>query len=353
MISTADAAGTYQPRTFYVDRYGSDSNAGTSVAFPWRTITHVNRMSFRPGDRILFRGGETFTDAPLMPGDGGVNISGTEAQPIVFSSYGGSVARIAHGIFFTANYRYRWGPGWLTFRNLALGPYAGFEGTGSFIRLQGLQVNNLFQHGSEVGIETEGSNWWIVGNRINGTGDSGMLLGFDTIGPGQSPGGSNYVVTHNVITRTGLDRSLGYGTHGIYSKVTDATITNNRITDYNNDGVSVRYRDANVSRNYIAGGNIGIAWFQYDTDPGRTRFVGNTISNTTNAAIFVCGPLEGCWQPIESFVIAGNHLHNTLGTILNLQPTSGIYRVFRNLSEDRGVRWRASDDLGRRRDRRR
>lgn len=328
--ASADSAGGFPARTFYVAPWGSDLNPGTNPDHPWRSVYHVNQARLKPGDRVLFRGGVTFNDAALMPGAAGTWVTGTAGAPVTFASYGGGIARLTKGIYFGASSRLPDGPSYLTFKNLALGAAAGFEGTGDWITLTGLRIGNLYAPGPEVGILTQGSHWRITGNTINGTGDSGMLLGFRSGAPGAPSGGDDYYVAHNVVTRTGLNHKLTFGTHGIYVKVSDATVVQNRITRFHDDGVSVRYRNANVAGNDISRGGIGVAWFQYDTIPGTSRFVDNTISHTSSAAVFVCGTREGCMRPIESFVISGNKILDAQGDTLNLQPTRGTYRVSRN-----------------------
>jgi len=91
----------------------------------------------------------------------------------------------------------------------------------------------------------------------------------------------------------------------------------------------MRYRDVVVRNNYIAHGAIGLAWFQYDAQRGVTWVIGNTIADTSHA-IFVCGVAEDCLRPLESFVIVRNSLRGISGTALNLQPTTGTYRVRAN-----------------------
>jgi hypothetical protein len=40
--------------TYYVDAVnGRDSNSGTSVSSPWKTIAKVNSFTFKAGDNIL------------------------------------------------------------------------------------------------------------------------------------------------------------------------------------------------------------------------------------------------------------------------------------------------------------
>lgn len=52
--------------TYYVDATGgSDSNDGLTPSTAWATIGHVNNQSFNPGDRILFKRGETWSGETL------------------------------------------------------------------------------------------------------------------------------------------------------------------------------------------------------------------------------------------------------------------------------------------------
>jgi hypothetical protein len=315
-------------RVFYVSLYGRDSNSGTSPARPWRTIARADEAILQPGDKVLFKGGESFSDGTLSP-EGGFLSGGTRRAPIVFASYGGGVATISQGVWFGANAAHPHGARYLTFTGLQIGPTRGFQGTGDHIVLFALRFSEITSPTSSgVAIQTEGSDWVIAANRIDRTAGSGMLLGFSAQNPGDPAGGSHYRVYRNVIVHTGLDPGLGYPTHAIYVKVTNATITHNYISDFRDDGVSARYHGAIVEHNRIAHGAIGIGWYQYDTTSGTSRFAGNTIIDAASAGIFVCGVQEGCVRPIENFVIEHNRLVNTRKR-LNLQPSSGDY-VIRN-----------------------
>lgn len=329
--SNAGTAAT-AARKFYVAPNGRDSNVGTSPARPWRTVRRVDRASLRPGDEVLFKGGATFSDNTLMPGVG-YRVSGTSAAPIVFGSYGRGKARLPKGVWLGTNRIHPDGPRYLTFEDLSLGPVQGFQGTGDDITLRRLTISHLVgpQSRQETGIASEGSDWVIEDNSIYDTGDSGMLLGFRAAHPGDPPGGVDYLVAGNSVSHTGLDRRIGYARHAIYLKVADATVTDNRLTYFHDDGVSMRYRNAVVTDNYIAHGSIGLAWYQYDPTAGTTQLTGNTIAYTDPAAIFVCGVKEGCRQPIESFVVQDNSLRRTRGMALNLQPTHGTYQISSNL----------------------
>jgi hypothetical protein len=69
---------------YYVDQTaGDNANSGTSPEHPWRTLNKVNATTFAPGDRILFKSGETWTGQLWPKG------SGNENRPIVIDKYGG------------------------------------------------------------------------------------------------------------------------------------------------------------------------------------------------------------------------------------------------------------------------
>ncbi|MFA5764503.1 MAG: hypothetical protein WC915_06880, partial [archaeon] len=71
-------------RKFYVNATtGSDSNAGTSPASPWKTVSKVNSYtSFQPGDGILFERGKTWREQLIVPR------SGNATNYITFGAYG-------------------------------------------------------------------------------------------------------------------------------------------------------------------------------------------------------------------------------------------------------------------------
>jgi uncharacterized repeat protein (TIGR01451 family) len=61
---------------------GSDSNNGLSESKPFKTIAKVNGLNLLPGDRVLFKCGDTWRGEMLT-----VKKSGTAGQPITFTSY--------------------------------------------------------------------------------------------------------------------------------------------------------------------------------------------------------------------------------------------------------------------------
>jgi hypothetical protein len=304
---------------YYVSPAGSDASSGTSPAEAWQTVEQVDRATLQPGDEVLFQGGATFADDALMPG-WGEHASGTSAAPISFGSYGEGRARLTKGVWFN-------GDDDLAFQDLTLGGEsgiagAGFQGDGDGITI----LHTAIEHAS-LGINAEGENWTIAENTINETGDSGMLLGYTAGAPGDPAGGSDFLVTGNTISNTGLNAADTYGTHGIYDKVADSTITDNTISHFTDDGISARYRNSTISDNRISYGSVGLAWFQYDTTAGVSRWTDNAISHVSSAGIFVCGVGQGCLQPLESFQISGDSITDYGATAMNLQPGIGTYSV--------------------------
>jgi Right handed beta helix region len=304
---------------YYVSPTGSDAASGTTPAAAWQTVEQVDRAGLQPGDEVLFEGGATFSDDALMPG-WGEGVSGTSAAPISFGSYGQGQATITQGVWFKSDDN-------LAFQNLTLGGGSGIAGAGFQGNGEGITILHTTIEHASLGINAEGANWTIAHNTINDTGDSGMLLGYSAGAPGEPAGGNNFLVTGNTITNTGLNPAIGYGTHGIYDKVTNSTITDNTISHFNDDGISARYRDSTISGNRLSFGAVGLAWFQYDTTAGTSRWTDNSISHVSAAGIFVCGIKDGCLRALESFQISGGAITDYGASEMNLQPTSGTYSV--------------------------
>ncbi len=80
--------------TYYVDAEGGDgSNGGTSEGSPLATIDQANQLDLDPGDRLLFKGGQSF--------DGNLQLdaedAGTVENPVVVGSYGEGRASLSAG----------------------------------------------------------------------------------------------------------------------------------------------------------------------------------------------------------------------------------------------------------------
>jgi len=83
---------------------GNDSNSGTSMSSPWRSISKVfnmrNSSSLQPGTRFLFKRGCRYNDPTPRGEEGiiGVRKSGTVDKPITYMAYGSGTAPIISGM---------------------------------------------------------------------------------------------------------------------------------------------------------------------------------------------------------------------------------------------------------------
>ena len=289
--------------TYYVSPSGSDSNPGTSPASAWRTVKRVNEASLQPGDGVLFEGGATFSGQTLLP-----NASGTAGSPIIFGSYSQGNATLPQGVWFR-------GQDHLGFEHLTIGPTGNLQGTGNDITVEWCSIGN---DGLAINAANSNSGWTIDDNTIDHTGNSGMLLE-----------GEDFTVSGNTITNTGLDSSIPYGKHGIYLKVINATVTDNTITNFSADGISVRYRNSTLTGNHINNGQEGIGFFQYDPIAGTSHWTENVITGTTQAGFYV-SPSDMGGNTRESFIIERNTIQPAAGVHMNLSAASGTYTVKEN-----------------------
>jgi hypothetical protein len=310
--------------TYYVCNDSScpnaaDTNSG-SQEHPWKTIGRVNQQTLNPGDSVLLKGGDTFTDHTLEPPS-----SGSTASPVVYGSYGTGHATLTMGVWI-ASHRSR-----ITIEKLTVdgSEHGGAKKTG----IQGIAgaaagydehisiLNNTLQNLSIAingGEQTDG-NWVISGNVINGTGGSGI-----------EAGGESFTIQENTIENTGLDAaSYSYGVHGIYLRASNSKVLHNTITNFSDSGVTVRYRNSVVENNTISKGTIGISWFQYDSTAGTSTWSNNTISHTAESDIYVSRENEGL-KTSESFVITNNKLSKDAGVDMQLDETTGSYTVTGN-----------------------
>lgn len=68
---------------YFIDAIiGKDSGNGKSKSTAWQTLTNINKTTFLPGDRILFRAGQSWNGTIKPQG------SGTPGKPITIGKYG-------------------------------------------------------------------------------------------------------------------------------------------------------------------------------------------------------------------------------------------------------------------------
>lgn len=300
-------------KIYYVSPTGSDAASGT-IASPWRTVRRVDNSSAGAGDTVLFQGGATFSDATLMPPRGG-----TDAAPVTFSSYGSGQATLTRGAWLDGTSHVR-----ITALTVDGGNAAGSAGVSSAHGGSGttdVVVSDCKLVNVEIGVSLANrgdANWVVRNTLIQHTADSGIIsVAHDS------------TFDHDTILDSGLSSTITWGKHGIYAKGPNETITNNTISGFSADGVSVRYRNAVVANNIISTGGIGIAWFQDDPLAGLTKITGNTIAATRSSGIYI-SPDDAAGATRESFQISGNTITSTTGSGMDIATTSGSLSVTGN-----------------------
>lgn len=92
LLIAACFAACARGRDYYLSSHGGDHTSGT-LASPWRSLQAVSTRPFAPGDRILLKGGESFTGLLLLN-----SRSHTLPDlPVTIGSFGGGRATIAAG----------------------------------------------------------------------------------------------------------------------------------------------------------------------------------------------------------------------------------------------------------------
>jgi hypothetical protein len=95
LFSKSHAAPDQSPeaaKDYYVDSVaGRDSNTGTTPESAWQTLTKLNRTTFHPGDRLLFKSGGNWTGQFWPKG------SGTAEHPIIVDKYSGEAKPVING----------------------------------------------------------------------------------------------------------------------------------------------------------------------------------------------------------------------------------------------------------------
>jgi hypothetical protein len=316
--AAADQAG----RVFYVSAAGDDRASGLSPSNAWRSVRRVNAAQLLPGDRVLFRGDDTFAGATLLPRN-----SGTARRPIIFGAYGrgypilqarDSAVFLAPGISHLSFIRLRMTTGVSSPASIFASSDSGRGNVGILITR-----SQLYKTGGAAILTKKASDtgWQIVHDRITRTGDSGIILL-----------GSYALIQNNVIADVGQSTTIPWGRHGIYVKAAHATVVGNIIHGFPSNGISLRFPDARVVGNVISGGPIGIAYFSFDPVAGLSIVERNTIKNVTSAGFYYDSTAHaGGGYPRESFDVKDNSMQVLSGAGINVEGATHVsMRIYEN-----------------------
>ena len=225
-------------KVFYVDSTsGNDANDGTTPETAFQTIDKLNTMTFLPGDKILFKKGETFRGCFKPQG------SGSEGAPITIASYGDGEDRpvLQPGKDWTVPYVMSAGAKVnnpkvnyvIQFYNVEYWEVSGLEimdpnSKAYLTKGSGLYIGNSANDVYRSGITIQGED---IGTLEHFYVDDVIIHGFH--GPGTNIGKTSGGITMNVITNGERNRALSVPT-----QINDIHITNCEIYDVGRSGIN-------------------------------------------------------------------------------------------------------------------
>lgn len=130
------AVGTVYARDYYFDaRLGVDDTEGTE-AQPFRSIDRANAETLQPGDRLLFKGGQTFAGNLLITEGSG----GAPGAPIIIGSTGDERATINAG---DGTGIWIHNAGWVEVQDLNIEGSGPDQNVGTGVRFENTHYNNV------------------------------------------------------------------------------------------------------------------------------------------------------------------------------------------------------------------
>lgn len=274
-------------RTYYYDATaGNNANPGTSEGAPLQTMAGLNARTFKPGDRVLLKRGETWAEQLNVP------TSGLAGRPILFADYGaGALPIINYGTTDTSFRCYQ--RSYIHARNLdCRGGLAGgkvmFVATATGVLLDTCTVlgDNLTRYN---GIEVAGgTRVFIIGCTISlckvpATGGAGIAVGMD------SAACSEILIRGNTCHTNGTSTLTD---HGMYIKAAINTEVA-RNTCYGNTSAGIKI-NVNSPTVQVFGNNLysNLIGISLDT-VSAARVFNNLIYSNTDAGVGLLGGTTG------------------------------------------------------------
>ena len=296
-------------RTYYVDATGGGANSGNSEHAALQTVAHVNALALKPGDRVLFKRGETWSGTEMRPIGGG-----RAGRHVMFGAYdvgaapiiqAGAAGETDHAIYIDKSF--------LTFRDL----YCYY---GTDVVVVNAATNVMFTNCTVEGDTT------VLGCGITcyGTGLANIIIQGCTVFNNKVPAGggagitgtsiNNLLIEGNTVYNNGTSSSLD---HNIYFSVVDGYTCRNNVVygaaahGITMSGITNGVVEGNTSYSNTAGGiwvsgvNVGLTvknnLVYSNTASGitlNTNASGATVLNNTvvasNVNINVRSGVTGC-----------------------------------------------------------
>ncbi|HBY60803.1 MAG TPA: xylose ABC transporter [Solibacterales bacterium] len=297
---------------YYVDASaGDDGNSGETSAAAWRSLDKVNAAQFRPGDRVLFRAGQTWRGQLVL------SSSGAEGAPIVVDRHGeGPRPRIDAGGRFDDAVRL-YNVEWVEVRNLEVtntGPEAAERrgvhifvdnfGTARHIVIAGLYIHDV--NGTNKKKDNGGIIFRTNGNRTPSRFD-GLVIERNIVWRVDRSAiaaqsyhwprtrwfpSLNVVIRDNYVADIGGDGIVPWATDGALIEHNIARDCNRRANTYNagiwpwsTDNSLFRWNEAAFTRTTLDGQG-----FDSDYNSRNTIFEYNYSHDNEGGFLLICTP---------------------------------------------------------------
>lgn len=285
--------------TYYVDSVaGNDSNAGTTQTAAWKSLAKADAAVLRPGDRLLFKRGGSWT------GRLSIAESGTSGNRIVIGSYGTGALPVIQGSCVALSGSY------VTLRELLVTncSFAAIEITGNSNLVEASILSNSV---AGIYVKSGAQSNRLIRNEIRNNNKMSVL----TLSPTNDDSGAFGILLHGDYTEianntiSGSDAfSYDYGRDGAAVEVFggrnnhihhNLAIDNDAFTELGNSRSADNTFAYNVVRSSLPT-SIGVVTRGAKSSYGpvlRTRLYNNTIVLTGSSSQgFVC--LAGCGPDI-------------------------------------------------------
>ena len=300
--------------TYHVSPNGDDSNPGT-IDQPWKTISKVNTASFSPGDKILFKRGETWLTNETLT----IRSSGTSGNPIIFDAYGtGPAPKIinsaANAVGIYADH--------VTFQNFYVSSDPSTGGNAIVakahhdITIQNCEVAGARWYGIFIsGYGDAVYNIKLIGNTVHDSVGSGIIIqqSTDKTNPPR-----NVVITGNTTYSNGTHV---HADHGMYINASGGLVAEN--VSYDNSGAGIKNQSSSNmiwERNLLYATTQGAQNYGFFVDKN-TSFLKNENNIFRNNVIY--GNQIGIY--INNGVNGPNvYYHNTVINNSNSTKTWGF-----------------------------
>jgi parallel beta-helix repeat protein len=362
--------------SYYVDSSaGVDTNAGTSTAAPWKTLTKVNSKTYVAGDRIYLKAGSVWNGLQLIPKG-----SGASGNPIIIDLYGSGAKPLINGNGANHNTVYFINQSYWEINNIEvtnnagsaainLGDYRGISingqngGTLNHIHIKNCNVHDVTGEVKWIGGDTADNATgiafaagWDASKRTGGiifetlssttkTKFNDVIIEGCTIskcsfagisfkqwdgavhwGVRSSSGDTNWTPHTNVTIQNNTINQSGssYACNGIYvTDVKTGTIQNNVIANSGTCGIEVYYCDAiTIQKNEVYGTVKKAGGTDYngiDPDKGTTNIVVQyNYSHNNGDGILICN-----FAGYDSSTIRYNILQNNSRYGIYLHSANG------------------------------